>query len=683
MTVATVVEVQWDAALARMWESPAITIVGANESAGTTRLILDSVERFDRPWQGALNLVNPRGGSVYGYPVAPTLADVDGELGIVWLLVKREIVLSTLDELAERGARGVIVFSGGFAEQGNVADQDRLADWSRTTGIPLFGPQSIGFLAPVHGVNVLDGSLRGEITPGRVALVSQSGAVLIQMANTVIERRIGLHSAFTLGGGAVMDYVTLATVLLEDAEVSALGLYVESIGSLTGFASLARRAAEVGTPVVMQFAGRSEQGQALAASHTGAIATPLRLVRGIAEQYGVSLVTNLDDLASSLEGLQSAGFRRWGDGRVGVYTGSGGLGITFSDEVAGTDVSVPQPTHETVVALAGADHADAPLNPFDMGAGLLGAPDEFRRLVSTFVADPNIDIAVQIFDVPDKALTAQYAWITEGARLTQEAGKLAVLGTGIDRRGLLAAEVLGEDVVVGLGMRQTIAKLQALSTWARGDAGPMPAIATAVRDGASTRVVLGDEMRALLADVPLAWPEEWVVDREADPAAALAAARYPLVAKAEAGLAHRAKAGGVLTHVPDAAAAAAATEYLRALFDSAVTFSERVAFSEEFFVGLSRGADGETLLAVGPGGSGVEDKDVGLRLLPLSPRQQEVALARYAPGVADHPGFREVLDALSELMLRDARIESVDLNPLVIDAAGRVVSLDAKVHLYA
>ncbi|KQZ85254.1 hypothetical protein ASD56_02510 [Microbacterium sp. Root166] len=665
-----------------MWQTPAITIVGANESAGTTRLILDSIERFDRPWQGALNLVNPRGGTVYGYSVAETLGDVDGELGIVWLLVKREIVLATLDELAARGARGVIVFSGGFAEQGNAADQLRLAEWSRTTGIPLFGPQSIGFLAPIHGVNVLDGSLRGEIIPGRVALVSQSGAVLIQMTNTVIERRIGLHSAFTLGGGAVMDYVTLATVLLEDPEVSAIGLYVESIGSLQGFAALARRAAEAGKPLVMQFAGRSEQGQALAASHTGAIATPLRLVRGVAEQYGVTLVTNLDDLASSLEGLQSGGFRRWGDGRVGVYTGSGGLGITFSDEVAGSDIAVPQPTRETVVALAGEGHADAPLNPFDMGAGLLGAPEEFRRLVSTFVADPNIDIAVQIFDVPDKELAAQYAWITEGARLTQEAGKLAVLGTGIDRRGLLASQVLGPDVVVGLGMRQTISKLQALSTWSRGDAGPVPAV-TAARDAPETRVVLGDEMRALLASVPLAWPEDWVVARDADPAAALAEARFPLVAKAEAGLAHRAKAGGVLTHIPSADAAVAATEYLRALFDSPVTFSERVVFSDEYFVGLSRGADGETLLAVGPGGSGVEDKDVGLRLLPLSRRQQEVALARYAPSVAGHEAFRAVLDALSALMLRDGRIESIDLNPLVIDATGRVVSLDAKVHLYA
>ncbi|MGN6126759.1 MAG: acetate--CoA ligase family protein [Humibacter sp.] len=682
MTVATAVHTEWDAALARMWEAPAITIVGANESAGTTRLILDSIERFDRPWQGALNLVNPRGGTVYGYPVAQALGDIDGELGIVWLLVKREIVLAMLDELAERGARGVIVFSGGFAEQGNVADQQRLADWSRAAGIPLFGPQSIGFLAPAHGVNVLDGSLRGEITPGRVALVSQSGAVLIQMANTVIERQIGLHSAFTLGGGAVMDYVTLATVLLDDPEVSAIGLYVESIGSLRGFAALARRAAEAGKPLVMQFAGRSERGQALAASHTGAIATPLRLVRGIAEQYGVTLVSNLDDLASSLEGLQNGGFRRWGDGRVGVYTGSGGLGITFSDEVAGSDIVVPQPTRATAVALVGEDHADAPLNPFDMGAGLLGAPEEFRRLVSTFVADPHIDIAVQIFDVPDKELAAQYAWITEGARLTQEAGKLAVLGTGIDRRRLLASQVLGADVVVGLGMRQTIAKLQALSTWARGDAGPLPAVTTGGKVGSGTRVVLGDEMRALLTGIPLAWPEEWTVARDDDPASVLAAARFPLVAKAEAGLAHRAKAGGVLTHVPDAAAAVAATAYLRALFDSAVTFSERVAFTDEYFVGLSRGGDGEVLLAVGPGGSGVEDKDVGLRLLPLSPRQREVMLARYASGVAAHDGFGRVLEALSALMLRDERIESIDLNPLVIDASSRVVSLDAKIHLY-
>lgn len=681
MTTAQTMTSTWSDALARMWDSDAITLVGANETGGTTRLILDSIERADAPWQGRLNIVNPRGGTVYGYPVAESLAHVDGDLGIVWLLVKREIALTMLDELAERGARGVIVFSGGFAEQGNHADQERLAEWSRRTGIPLFGPQSIGFLSPAHGVNVLDGSLRGRIDAGHVALLSQSGAVLIQMANTVIERRIGLHSAFTLGGGAVMDYLTLAEVLLDDEGVRALGLYVESVGSLSRFARLARRAAEVGKPIVMQLAGRSEKGQALAASHTGAIASPLRVVRGIAEQYGVTLVTNLDDLASGLEALQSGGFRRWGDGRVGVYTGSGGLGITFTDEAAGTDIPLPSPTRETVVALHGEDHADAPSNPFDMGAGLLGAIDSFRSMVGTFVADENFDIAVQIFDIPDKELTAQYAWLTEGARITHEAGKLPMLATGIDRRGILASQALGDDVVVGLGMAQTIAKLQALSTWSRGDAGPEPAVPGHGVER-PTRVVLGDEMRSILAPVPLAWPEEWRVARDADPRAALAQARFPLVAKAEAGLAHRAKAGGVLTHIPDLDAAVAATDYLRALFGSDVTFSERIGFTEEYFVGLSRGADGEALIAVGPGGSGVEDKDVGLRLLPLSPRQRNVALTRYAPGVADHDGFAAVLAALETLMLQDDRIESIDLNPLVIDAAGRVVSLDAKVHLY-
>lgn len=680
MVTATTEATVWSAALARMWDSNTITLVGANETGGTTRLILDSIERWDAPWQGTLNIVNPRGGSVYGYPVAESLAQVEGDLGVVWMLVKGELVLSMLDELEARQARGVVVFSGGFAERGNIEAQDRLTQWSVRTGIALFGPQSIGFLSPVHGINVLDGSLRGRIEPGRVAVVSQSGAVLIQLTNTIIEREIGLHSAFSLGGGAVMDYRTLAEVLLDDPDVGAVGMYVENVGSVAGFAALAQRAAALGKPLVLQLAGLSERGQALAASHTGAIATPARLIKGIAEQYGVSLVTNLDALAASLEALQTGGFQRWGDGRVGLYTGSGGLGITFSDEASATDIPVPQPTRETVIALQGEDHADAPSNPFDMGAGLLGAIDNFRSMVSTFVGDDLIDIAVQLFDLPAPELAAQVAWIDEGIRLTREAGKLPMVGTGIDRRGVIPATVLGGDVVVGLGMGEIIAKLQALATWSRGEAGAAQEHVDIV--GTATRVVLGDEMREILSPVPLSWPREWLVARDADVAAALSGAPFPLVAKAEAGLAHRAKAGGVLTHIPDANAAAAATGYLRSLFDSDVTFSERIGFTEELFVGLSRGADGETFIAMGPGGSGVEDKDVGLRLLPMSTRQQRLALERYVPGVAGHAGFAAVLDALSALMLGDSRIESIDLNPLVIDAAGAVVSLDAKVHLY-
>lgn len=672
--------VDWSAALARMWEAPAVTIVGANETGGTTGWIMTSLRESSIPFPGTINVVSRRGGSVYGIESATSLAEVDGELGIVWLLVGAEASLGVLDELAERRPHAVIVFSGGFAEAGDHEAQNALREWSLRTGIPLFGPQSLGFISPRHGVNVLDGRLRGTPRPGRTALLAQSGSIAISSGSAASEAGIGLHTVFALGGSAVMDYLTLGRALLADG-VGAIGLYLEDVGDLNEFARFVQDATRAGVPIVLLLAGLSERGKAIAASHTGAIGSPTRLILGIAEQFGVVVVSTVDDMVSSLSALESAGYRRFGRGRVGVFAGSGGALISLSDQLAKTDIELPPFERETAVSLLGEDGIDKVYNPFDMGAGLLGKPDEFQRRAEAIVSDANVDIAVHLFDIPDKAIPAHIRWTQDAIDATVAHGKQPVLATGVDRREFQVPDQYGPEVTIAFGSTQTVAKILALSTWSRGDAGDSDVGSHPIADGGSTHVVTDEAVRALLSGVPVRWPEEWRVGRADDAARSLAGARFPLVAKADAGLAHRANSGGVLTQIPDLSAAVAAAGYLRALFDSDVTFSERISFEEELFVGLSRSADGAAFIAVGPGGSGVEDKRVGVRLLPLSDRQRDDLLRRYAPSVAGHEGFLAVIRALEELMCTPS-IESLDLNPLVIDHSGAVAALDVKAHLY-
>ncbi|KRA24715.1 hypothetical protein ASD65_10015 [Microbacterium sp. Root61] len=672
--------VDWREALAHMWETPAVTLVGANETGGTTGWIMRSLRDSTIPFPGTINIVSRRGGTVYGIEAATSLAEVPGELGIVWLLVGAEASLGLLDELAERRPHAVIVFSGGFAEAGNHDGQRELREWSLRTGIPLFGPQSLGFISPHHGVNVLDGNVRGVPRPGGVALLAQSGSIAMAAASAASEAGIGLHSVFALGGSAVMDYHTLGRALLDDG-VGAIGLYVEDIGELGDFARFAQDATRAGVPLVMLLAGLSERGKAIAASHTGAIGSDHRLILGIAEQFGVVTVSNVDDLISSLQALESAGYRTFGSGRVGVFAGSGGALISLSDQLAATNIELPPFERETAVTLLGEDSAHLVYNPFDMGAGLLGKPDEFERRVAAIVKDPNVDIVVHLFDIPDPTIAAHVRWAQAAIDLTVEQGKQPMLATGADRREFRVPDLYGPDVTIAFGSAQTIAKIRALSTWSRGDAGDADVGGFPRPTSSTTRVVVDEDVREILAGLPLRWPQEWRVARGDNAAEVLATANFPLVAKAAAGLAHRANAGGVLTQIPNLDAAVAAVDYLRALFDSDIVFSERVAFEEELFVGLSRSADGTPFIAVGPGGSGVEDKRIGVRLLPLSDRQRDMLLRDYVPSVADHAGFRTIVTALEALM-QDPAIESIDLNPLVIDRQGDVAALDAKVHLF-
>jgi acetate---CoA ligase (ADP-forming) len=671
----------WASALAYVWASPAVTVVGANETGGTTGLIVTSLTRPDSLFRGKINMVSRNGGSVYGFDSVPSIRDVEGELGIVWLLLNRSVTLQVLEGMSGRLPRAVIVFAGGFAEVGNFEAQSKLTKWSETHGVPLFGPQSIGFLSPVHGVNVLDGKPRGTLRPGRVALISQSGGILWMMINGILSDDRGFHSAFSLGGEAALNYANVGEALIEDSDVSALGLYVENLGSLTRFARLAQRAAETGKPLVALAAGNSDRGQRLAASHTGAMATPKRLVQGIADQFGTVLVANVDELISALDGLETSQFRRWGTGRVGFFTGSGGMAITLSDQISDCGIPAPQPSRETVAALFGGGEEEHIANPYDFGAGLLGRPDEYARRVGTFLADGGFDIGVHVFDVPDTSIEPHVYWVEEGIRLARMNGLHPMLAAGVDRLERSGRERYGHEVTIGYGFDDTLTKLAAIGTWSRGESGEACVSAPPAAAGGRTLIASAKDVRAMLAGVPLRWPEEWLVERGADIEAALTGASFPLVAKAEVGLAHRGRAGAVLTRVPDISAAVGAVTYLQSLFDSDVTLAQSIAFRDEFFVGLSRTPEGHATIAVGPGGSAVEDNDIGFRLLPLSARHQDSLLDRYAPKAQGHPGFVAVLDALIQVMESD-RIAAIDLNPVVVDEAGAVWALDAKIHIY-
>lgn len=669
----------WVEPLDRLWAAPAVTIIGGNERGGTTGTILKNLRSPASTFTGRISIVNRAGGLVYDVPAVTSIEEIEGELGLVWILVPTAHVASVLADIEPRRPRGVVVFPGGYGEVGDWAAQHALRDWSHRNRIPLFGPQSLGF-ARVHSrLNPLAMPMRTAIVPGEVGLVSQSGGFLGSMITQTVQQGAGVHSAFSLGGEAALGYVDLATNLVEDPGLRALLIYAENVGSLGDLARLARRAAELEKPLVLLAAGMSEAGQRLAKSHTGALATPRRLLQGIADQFGVVLARDLDEMFAALDALRRSGFRRLTHGSPGFFTGSGGSAVIYTDAISEAGFALAGPSADTRTELYGRpDTADLG-NPYDMGAGLLGRPDEFTRKVGAFVGDGSYDIGVYMFHVPDPEFAPHVFWEQEALRLTTEAGLVPVFSTLTAKLDTGEAERLSPGWIPAFGMAETLVKVGALVQWAKGDAGEEIASPVPVDPDAGTRVATGSEVRRLLESVPLDWPDEWTAGPEDDVAAVLGGAPGPFVAKAEVGLAHRAAAGAVVVNIPTVDAAVAAVAYLRTLFGSTVTLSEFVPHDGEYFVGLSRTADGQPAIAVGPGGSGVEDKNVGFRLLGLSARQVQALVAEYAPDLAGNDAFAKVVLALADVMA-DPDVESIDLNPLVVTASGAIAALDAKVH---
>ena len=69
-------------------------------------------------YQGAVHLVNPKGGTLLGCPIYPNVAEVPDPADLAVLLIPAPFVSQTLQACGERGIRAAIIAAGGFRETG-------------------------------------------------------------------------------------------------------------------------------------------------------------------------------------------------------------------------------------------------------------------------------------------------------------------------------------------------------------------------------------------------------------------------------------------------------------------------------------------------------------------------------------------------------------------------------------
>lgn len=222
---------------------------------------------------------------------------------------------------------------------------------------------------------------------------------------------------------------------------------------------------------------------------------------------------------------------------------------------------------------------------------------------------------------------------------------------------------------------------------------PAPAIRT-------PRTLSEADSKALLAGFGVPVAEEQVVP---DPESAVAAAEYlgyPVVAKlCGDGIAHKTERGLVRLGLIDAGAVLdAARELLAAAQPAdgevAVLVAPMVRGNRELIAGVATDPQFGRTVLVGVGGVLAEAlADVALRLVPIEPvdardmiddlSTQALLGAFRGEAEVDRDALAAVLLGLSEAAAVRPDLVSADLNPLIITADGRPVTVDALVEVEA
>lgn len=327
--------------------------------------------------------VNPSGGVLQGEQVYRRVAELPEKVDLAAIVVRSDLVPDILKECIEAGTGAGVIISGGFAEVGNRALQDRIAAMAREAQFPFLGPNCVGMFSPPHvDTNFVAGERFIKPHRGNIALVSQSGGILVDQMIKLTEEDIGLSRAVSIGNKAVISEIDLLEYFEKDEETRVVAFYVEGFGKGEG-REFVHAAATCSKPIIVLKAGKSANGTRAVSSHTASLAGDYRVFSAALSQFGVVEARNEGELINFCESLSC--YRTSIRGNIGIVTGSGGHGVMAVDTCSALGLSVPllpqEAQKELRPMISPSIQSIASLqNPFDLTGSSMD--DDFATVVS-------------------------------------------------------------------------------------------------------------------------------------------------------------------------------------------------------------------------------------------------------------------------------------------------------------
>ncbi len=480
-----------------LFRPPAATIIGFSESSGPSRTLLANLRREDCRFEGPVHLVNPARAARGEDGYLASARDVAGPLGFVHVLLSGETAVSAVRELTG-DISAVAVYGGGFGDAGRDDLEQELASWSadNPTGrrVPVLGPQSMGlyrFTAATRFCGIT-GPAPAQARPGRVAFISQSGALVGAFLRAAWCKGLGVGCAVSIGNGRGFSFADAAVAALAEDDITIVCVYVEGVTRLADLATVGRHAARQGKVVLLAVGGESAGGATLAQSHTGTLATGTALVSGVARQYGIVQVANVEELLWGAEAIDRAGAaildRGRGDG-VALFGLTGGGVILVADALERRGVPLPQPTPRGARAIARVVGTGRVLNPLDGGAAALAQGASLTELTSAYAADPRYRVVACVAGMGLPPPTPNHVHLYDAlAAACARSGKAGVLVSPLpditsgawDATGLVVARGIAEGALKIRVLRE-VARLG----WTVGRRAPASAPGRAAGQGAA------------------------------------------------------------------------------------------------------------------------------------------------------------------------------------------------------
>lgn len=635
----------------------------------------------DNDYSGKLWAINPKTPDVLGLPTFQTIKELPGIPELAIIAIPARFVLPTLQDLADKGVKAVIIMTAGFGEKdaaGKALEQEMLT-LAEKYKMALIGPNCSGFLTPTY-----KGKFAGIVPtiPGcAVDFISGSGATVDYVMENSSTRGLSFGTVINLGNSiqlGVEDLLEMYDQNYGPENSNILMLYMETIRKPEKVLRHARSLVDKGCVLVGIKSGATAAGQRAAESHTGAMATSDTAVEALFSKAGIIRVQSRLELIDVASVLAACKGRTKGN-RVCIITDAGGPGVMLTDELNRQGMVLPELLQETRERLAEILPAESSLaNPID--ALPSRSAEQIRDIISVlnqFEGDRIDVITVLTGDSGMSDNTPIYEEISV-AMDNSPIAVLPMLSSLVTSREKLAAFASQGNVFFPdeVAMGKALGKV---NSWVPPEKEALDLdhynkgkIAEIVADSSGALTPL--QVRQILDSAGFRMPSQAEIFNAADLPEACTHVGFPQVMKVIGPL-HKTDVGGVILGIDTLESATESWSKLMKIPDAQGVLIQPLISGTEVILGASREGDFGHLIMFGLGGIYAEVlKDVTFALAPVSKKegyQMIRGIQSYAviEGVRGEPGMdtdilADNIQRLGCLVSDFPEIREIDLNPI-------------------
>jgi len=660
-------------------------------------------------YDGELYPINPNAEAILGHQAYPSVLAVTEKIDLAVIVVPDRFVAQVLEECGQKGVKGVIVITAGFREIGGegIKKEKALVDIVERYDMRMLGPNCLGIIDTICPLNA--SFARGMPRRGDIAMMSQSGALLLAILDWALGEEVGFSRFVSLGNKADIDETDLLQLWDEDPYSKVIVAYLEGISDGPRFMEIAQQVTGE-TPIIAIKAGTSDAGARAVSSHTGTLAGSERAYDAAFKQAGITRADSIEELFDYAHAFAEVPLIK-GD-KIAIVSNAGGAAIMATDALDRAQLQLASFQGKTIRSLkTHLPPGSNALNPVDVRGD--ADAERYKLALDAVLQDKNVDGVIAI--LTPQAVTRVDETAHAIADVVQEHDK-PVLGCFMGQNtAQIGIEILRDHKIPNYpypervvdAMRAMVERWRWLGHPPRKmerfevQRDEVEQVLSQVR--ADGRLTVGDaEAREIMKAYGITIPQAQLASNPDEAVEIAQRIGYPVVMKiVSPDILHKTDIGGVkLDLIGDTAVRDTfdllmyrASRYMPEAEIWGALVQEMVPQGKEVIIGINRDPQFGPLLLFGLGGIYVEAlKDVSFRIAPIARWEAEDMITE----IRAYPllrGFRgekpSDLKAIAECILRVSQlavdfpeIVELDINPLMVNEEGKgAVAIDMRLVL--